>query len=105
VQRLSRPQRRLLTRLAEVTTSYGLALATDLGLSTASVYPSLQRLEGARLVVSELEPGDPATLGRRPRRLYRLTDEGARLAAWIRADTAAHARRDWKGALGWRPAQ
>jgi PadR family transcriptional regulator PadR len=105
VQRLSRPQRAILLRLAADAPSYGFALASQLGLSTATVYPALQRLEDAGLLTSELERGDAAALGRRPRRLYRLTKRGTGLAAELPADPARTLPRGWREELGWFPAR
>jgi PadR family transcriptional regulator PadR len=66
----------VITRLREL--SEGM-----LDLTEGSVYPALHRLEGLGLLVSEWQP----VAGRR-RRIYRLTDEGARA---LRAE-----RRDWQ---------
>jgi DNA-binding PadR family transcriptional regulator len=55
-----------------------LRLARELDLWTATVYPALQRLEEAGLVVSEVvtqtDPIRPA------RRMYQLTNSGAHVA-------------------------
>lgn len=101
MQRLSRPQRAILASLMGASPSYGLALALALGLSTSTVYPALQRLQDAGLLTSQLEPGNAATLGRRPRRLYRLTDEGARLAARVQSNEAHRLPRGWRKEFGW----
>jgi PadR family transcriptional regulator AphA len=49
-------------------------------ISPAQIYPSLERLERARLVRGRSEPQ-----GRRPRRIYELTPAGeAALVTWLR---------------------
>lgn len=54
---------------------YGLKIAKAIGRPTGSVFPILARLEQFGWVISEWEPGDPATRGPR-RRFYRLSPEG-----------------------------
>ena len=54
---------------------YGLKIAKAIGRPTGSVFPILARLEQLGWVVSEWEPGDPATRGPR-RRFYRLSADG-----------------------------
>jgi len=59
---------------------YGLEISKASGLPGATVYPILIRLEGAGWLVSEWENINPTKEGRRPRRYYRLTAEGAVVA-------------------------
>lgn len=58
---------------------YGLELANDADIGTATIYAALARLERANLVAGMWEDIDPAKAGRPRRRLYRLTAEGARV--------------------------
>ncbi|MDL5154435.1 PadR family transcriptional regulator [Actinomycetospora termitidis] len=61
---------------------YGLELARGADLPSGTLYPLLARLEGRGLVESRNE--DPEIYlgtGRPPRRYYRLTRDGAALAA------------------------
>lgn len=62
------------------------------GLPSGTVYPVLRRLERERAVESEWEEESVAhAAGRRPRRVYRLTESGQLLAERARqrlADTA-----------------
>lgn len=55
--------------------TWGLLIVKQAGRPTGSVYPILERLEGAGWVTSEWE-SDPERTGPR-RRLYELTQEGA----------------------------
>ncbi|SEJ51354.1 Transcriptional regulator PadR-like family protein [Deinococcus reticulitermitis] len=57
---------------------YGLSLSRALGLGNGTLYPILDKLEGAGLIVGEWEAIDPHAAGRRPRRFYTLTGEGIR---------------------------
>ncbi|MGH8904652.1 MAG: PadR family transcriptional regulator, partial [Egibacteraceae bacterium] len=63
---------------------YGLEIAREAGLQRGTLYPILNRLEHAGWVTSEWEAIDPSVEGRRPRRYYRLTDDGLRQAERIR---------------------
>jgi DNA-binding PadR family transcriptional regulator len=67
---------------------YEIKQAVDLSIrffwtiSHAQIYPSLERLERARLVRGRSDPQ-----GRRPRRVYELTQSGeAALAEWLERD-------------------
>ena len=71
---------------------YGLDLSRETGLKSGTLYPILARLEGAGWVVSEWEEIDPSAEGRRPRRYYRLTREGKRIARAAVEETEAHLR-------------
>jgi DNA-binding PadR family transcriptional regulator len=59
---------------------YGLEMAKAAGLPSGTIYPMLARFERNGWVESELEDIDVSVAGRRPRRYYRLTGEGERLA-------------------------
>jgi PadR family transcriptional regulator, regulatory protein PadR len=72
----------ILSALLEDVTSpkYGLEMAKAAGLASGTIYPILARLERQGLIQSELEDVDASAAGRRPRRYYKLTGEGARVA-------------------------
>lgn len=55
---------------------YGYDLMKQAGIQSGSLYPLLARLERLGIVSSDWEPVEPATVGRSPRRFYRLTDAG-----------------------------
>lgn len=59
---------------------YGLEISKLSGLPTGSIYPILTRLEIAGWVTSTWEDIDESAQGRRRRRYYRLTGEGAACA-------------------------
>jgi DNA-binding PadR family transcriptional regulator len=59
---------------------YGLKISETSGLPTGSIYPILTRLETAGWVSSAWEDIDESAEGRRRRRYYQLTDEGAQKA-------------------------
>jgi DNA-binding PadR family transcriptional regulator len=59
---------------------HGLEIARNTPLPSGGVYPILARLEQAGWVSSGWEYIDPLVEGRRPRRYYRLTAEGAKAA-------------------------
>jgi PadR family transcriptional regulator PadR len=67
---------------------YGLEISRESGLPTGSIYPILTRLETAGWVTSAWENIDESEQGRRRRRYYRLTAEGAKSAQ----DEVANAR-------------
>jgi len=56
---------------------YGYALMRATGLPSGNLYPILARLEKAGWIVGHQEDIDPEAAGRRPRRYYRLTPDGA----------------------------
>ncbi|MFI9509078.1 PadR family transcriptional regulator [Nocardia sp. NPDC052566] len=56
---------------------YGLKISQASGLPTGSIYPILTRLETAGWVTSAREDIDESAEGRRRRRYYQLTNEGA----------------------------
>jgi PadR family transcriptional regulator PadR len=59
---------------------YGLEISRGSGLATGSIYPILTRLEAAGWVTSAWEEIDESREGRRRRRYYRLTGDGAQQA-------------------------
>ena len=81
---------------------YGLEVMKEAGLASGTVYPILARLEAAGWLQSEWEQIDPVAEGRRPRRYYLLTAEGARVARRSVEETGAHLRGvlrpDWRQA-------
>mgnify|MGYP001365053646 CR=1 FL=1 len=56
---------------------YGLEISEEAGLSAGTLYPILADLESKGWVTSEWENVDPRVVGRRRRRYYRITAEGA----------------------------
>jgi PadR family transcriptional regulator, regulatory protein PadR len=56
---------------------YGLDISHEAGLKSGTLYPALARLAGAGWLTSFQEDIDEAAEGRRKRRYYRLTAEGA----------------------------
>jgi PadR family transcriptional regulator PadR len=59
---------------------YGLKISERSGLPTGSIYPILARLEAAEWVISNWEDLDESAAGRRRRRYYTLTPDGAQRA-------------------------
>jgi DNA-binding PadR family transcriptional regulator len=59
---------------------YGFELMRRTRFPSGTLYPILARLEHAGWVAGQREVVDPAVAGRPPRRLYRLTAEGAQAA-------------------------
>ena len=59
---------------------YGFELMGLTGLPSGTLYPILARLESAGWLASEREDVDPAAEGRPPRRMYRISPHGARVA-------------------------
>lgn len=59
---------------------YGFELAQASGLPSGTIYPILRRLEDQGLVSSRWEVLEETDAGRRRRRYYRMTGEGARIA-------------------------
>jgi PadR family transcriptional regulator PadR len=59
---------------------YGLDISREAGLQRGTLYPALARLERAGWLTSFQEDIDEAAEGRRKRRYYRLTGEGAHKA-------------------------
>lgn len=72
---------------------YGFEIIDVTGLGAGTVYPILRRLEAAELVASTWEPAERARAeSRPPRRNYRMTAEGERLAEEVRDQYPALAR-------------
>jgi DNA-binding PadR family transcriptional regulator len=71
----------LLTRPLEP--RYGLDISNEAGLQRGTLYPALARLERAGWLTSFQEDIDEAAEGRRKRRYYRLTGEGAQKARQV----------------------
>jgi DNA-binding PadR family transcriptional regulator len=71
---------------------YGLEIAKSAGLASGTIYPILARLERQQWVESEWEQIDQSKEGRRRRRYYRLTGEGAHVARDALAATAEQLR-------------
>ncbi|MBZ9715596.1 PadR family transcriptional regulator [Deinococcus multiflagellatus] len=59
---------------------YGLMIQRELGLTSATTYGLLDRLEKAGHLTSELEDIDEVAMGRRKRRLVQLTPSGLEFA-------------------------
>jgi PadR family transcriptional regulator, regulatory protein PadR len=78
--KMTAPLRRVLQAFLEdpATPRYGYDLIKAAGLSSGTLYPMLSRLERDKLVASGWEI--PRHQGERPRKYYRLTGEGIRVA-------------------------
>jgi DNA-binding MarR family transcriptional regulator len=59
---------------------YGTGLCADLDMRSGTLFPILNRLEAAGLLISEREQADPVALRRPLRVYYRLTGAGERFA-------------------------
>ena len=70
---------------------YGYDLMKAAGLPSGTLYPMLARLEGQKLVVSAWET--PQEDGERPRKYYKLTGEGIRIARLELAQASARRQR------------
>lgn len=69
---------------------YGFELMQRTRFPSGTIYPILARLERAGWIVGQLEETDKASrMGRPPRRLYRLTAEGAVAAHVALAELSA----------------
>jgi len=88
---------------------YGLEMAKAAGLPSGTIYPILARLEREGWVESEPEDIDASAAGRRPRRYYRLTGAGSRVARAEIKNTVERLHpsvsHGGRRALGGRPAQ
>jgi PadR family transcriptional regulator PadR len=69
---------------------YGLEISKAAGLPSGSLYPILARLEQAGWATSDWERVDQHAAGRRRRRYYRLTPDGA---IWAEQALASTVRR------------
>lgn len=85
--RLSQQTLRVLAVMVTNPTSehYGLEVARVARLQSGTLYPILARLEHYGWIMGAWEDIDPKVEGRRPRRLYRLTAEGSRVAKEVTA--------------------
>jgi PadR family transcriptional regulator, regulatory protein PadR len=83
---------------------YGYDLMKAARLPSGTLYPMLARLQQEGLVQSEWEAQREDAGGRPPRRYYRLTAEGVRVARLELAHASAQARRAAHGTAA-RPAQ
>jgi PadR family transcriptional regulator PadR len=93
--KLTRPLERVLRVFLADTSArhYGYDLMKAAGLPSGTLYPMLARLEGEGLVSSQWESRPGEAGGRPPRKYYRLTGEGARVARLGLAQAAAAAPR------------
>ncbi|MFG3620823.1 PadR family transcriptional regulator [Nocardia sp. NPDC047654] len=84
---------------------YGIGISEDSGLATGSIYPILARLETAGWITSDWEDIDESAEGRRRRRYYRLTHDGAAKAysEVAKRQQRLTSTRD-STSSGWRPA-
>lgn len=64
----------------------GASISKLTGYGSGTIYPLLQRLEGAQWITAKWENDDPSSLGRPRRRLYRLSKAGAAAAREALAD-------------------
>ena len=80
---------------------YGLELMNTAGLSSGTLYPILFRFEGAGLVESHWEKGEPQTLGRPLRRIYKLSGKGVRVARESLSELNARVSRPVVAATAW----
>jgi PadR family transcriptional regulator, regulatory protein PadR len=80
--KLTRPLERVLRVLLAdpAAEHYGYDLMKATRLPSGTLYPMLARLQKEALVHSEWEEQRPVAAGRPPRKYYRLTAEGARVA-------------------------
>jgi len=83
---------------------YGYDLMKAAGLPSGTLYPMLARLQQDGLVQSEWEAQREDAGGRPPRKYYRLTAEGVRVARLELAHASAQARRAAPGSAA-RPVQ
>lgn len=65
---------------------YGLELAKQAEIGSATIYAALTRLERAGLLEVTWENANPSEVGRPRRRLYKLTGEGARIGQKVLAE-------------------
>ncbi|HEX6523835.1 MAG TPA: PadR family transcriptional regulator [Streptosporangiaceae bacterium] len=82
---------------------YGYDLMKVAKLPSGTLYPLLARLEADGLVRSQWEPPREDAGGRPPRKFYRLTAEGERVARLQLAEASLAARRRSTGGIA-RPA-
>lgn len=92
--KLTGPLERVLTVLVAdpAAPHYGYDLMKAAKLPSGTLYPMLARLEQEGLVESEWEAPRPEAGGRPPRKYYKLTAEGARVARLELAQASARDR-------------
>lgn len=97
--KLTGPLERVLRVLTADLTArhYGYDLMKAAKLPSGTLYPMLSRLEQEGLVEAEWEAQRADAGGRPPRKYYRLTAEGARVARLELAQAAAQDRRVAQG--------
>jgi PadR family transcriptional regulator, regulatory protein PadR len=97
--KLTRPLERVLRVLVADPSArhYGYDLMKAAKLPSGTLYPMLARLQQQGLVDSEWEPQRQDAGGRPPRKYYRLTAEGARVARLELAQAPSHVRRAGHG--------
>lgn len=84
---------------------YGYDLMKATKLPSGTLYPMLARLEADGLVTSAWEKPRQDAGGRPPRKFYKLSGEGLRVARLELAEASMNAARPADGAGGaWRPA-
>ena len=81
---------------------HGYDMARRTGLASGTLYPILGRLSDGGLLETRWEDDPPE--GRPRRHLYRLTAEGAALAATVAEQAAAGGRAPARASRGGRPA-
>jgi len=93
--KLTGPLERVLRVLLDDTSAprYGYDLMKAARLPSGTLYPMLARLQADGLVTSEWEPQPQDASGRPPRKYYRLTGEGIRVARLELAHASATAQR------------
>jgi PadR family transcriptional regulator len=102
--KLTAPLERVLRVFLDDTAArhYGYDLMKAARLPSGTLYPMLARLEEEGLVASEWEPQSADAAGRPPRKYYRLTGEGVRVARLELAQASLAAPRATQGST--RPA-
>ena len=78
---------------------YGLEVAKEAGIGSATIYAALTRLERAGMLDAKWESVDPKDVGRPRRRLYTLTEHGARAGRRVVAEYKPRVipSRSWPG--------
>jgi PadR family transcriptional regulator, regulatory protein PadR len=80
---------------------YGLEIGRAAGVRSGSLYPILDRLEQAGLLVGEWEDADPRSTRRPRRRYYMLTGQGVTVAtAALRDAQERLIPRSWRPQVG-----
>ncbi|MGC2997532.1 PadR family transcriptional regulator [Streptomyces sp. G35A] len=79
---------------------YGYELMQITSFPSGKLYPILARLQAAGWLIKEKEDIDPSTVGRPPRRMYRLSPDGIQAARLELAILSEQLRPPVKGAHG-----